>query len=232
VKTRLGIVVPHYNQQEYLSRSIQSLKSQDVDCVIAVIDDASLKPPTWDEVFLGEDSTLHRRYIVNSVNLGVQYCRNSGYSFLLGFCDPQYLLFSDADVIWEPGILKRMLDILDGAEDDVAYVYCNYEAKGHLNNVHYAVPFDADQLRKRNFASTMSVVRSDALPDPPFIEDEGRLQDWSLWLRLLNAGYRGAYLPMVGFTAYYTEASISSRGYDDFLYWKQIIRKRYVFNEQ
>ncbi len=204
-----------------------------MDSVIIVVDDASPMEPKWSDVFPSGYS-YSRRYIRNSVNLGVQHCRNSGHSFLLGYCypTPEFFLFSDADCVWEPGILKRMLAILESADDDVAYVYCNYEAKGYLNNVHFAVPFDAAQLRKRNFASTMSVVRSRALPDPPFIEDEDRLQDWSLWLRLLNAGYRGAYLPVVGFTAHYDEASISARGYDDFLYWKQIIRKRYVFNER
>ena len=114
---------------------------------------------------------------------------------------------------------------------DVGYIYCNYEAKGYLKNVHHATPFDADRLRKNNFASTMSIIKAEAVPEPPFIEDEDRLQDWSLWLRLLNAGYRGVYIPIVGFIAHYNEASISSRGYDDYLYWKQIIRKRYVFND-
>ena len=226
----LGVIVPHYNQHDFLKESVESLENQDVNLVIVVIDDASPIYPDGEDLF----SNPEHRFFGNAVNHGVQHCRNSGYSYLREECVPipSYFLFSDADVIWNPGILKRMLTVLDHSDDDVGYVYCNYEAQGYLRNIHHAIPFDADQLRKKNFASTMSVIKAEAVPDPPFIADEERLQDWSLWLRLLNSGYRGTYIPTVGFTAHYNEASISTRGYDDFLYWKQIIRKRYVFNER
>jgi len=212
----VGVVIPHYNQQHLLPQLLESLRSQEMASRIVVIDDCSTLPveaPTADRVF---------RFTSHS---GVQAARNAG-RHLLNWEGLRYILFSDADIVWLPGALKLLVTALDACPSDVAYAYCDYQREGLLRETYKAGPFDPDRLRSNSFISTMSLIRASHLPEPAFVEDEERLQDWSLWLRLLNLGYVGTYVPRVLFRAIYEEGCISSRA--NFDCWKQEIQRRYV----
>ena len=50
------------------------------------------------------------------------------------------------------------------------------------------------------YIHTTSLIRREALPEKPFDENLKRLQDWNLYLTLLEAGYGGAFVPEVLFT--------------------------------
>jgi len=51
--------------------------------------------------------------------------------------------------------------------------------------------FSAERLLQTNFISTMSLIRTEAFPG--FDERIQRLQDWDLWLTMLEQGKIGAY---------------------------------------
>ncbi len=162
-------------------------------------------------------------------NMGVQRCRNLGYRRAQRN-ESKFVLFCDADIVWEPEAIDHMVDTLRETPDDVAFVYSDYKRVGALAGTWYAGTFDADRLRNDNFISTMSMCKVSHLPDPPFVEDEERFQDWSLWLRILARGGRGVYIPRVLFTAHYNEFDISLRGVKHCQYWKEKIRSRYATN--
>ena len=76
----------------------------------------------------------------------------------------------------------------------------------------------------------MSLIKFDVLVEAvsrPFIEDEHRLQDWSLWLRLLNAGYTGVFVNQVIFTAHFSANSVSVRNAGNYEKWRELIADRY-----
>lgn len=109
--------------------------------------------------------------------------RNAGYA-LCG--DSKYVLFSDDDIEWAPDAFDKMVRSL--ASSDSAYCYCAYQMGG---KVYCDEPWSADALRRRNYISTMSVIRRECFPG--WDEDVERLQDWALWLSMLSAGHRGLY---------------------------------------
>lgn len=95
------------------------------------------------------------------------------------------LLFSDDDIRWEPdaiSVLRRALD----EHPEADYSYGSY-AIG--NWIQCNRPFSADRLRRANYVSTMSMVRRAAFPG--FDERLVRLQDWDLWLTMLENGSIG-----------------------------------------
>jgi glycosyltransferase involved in cell wall biosynthesis len=85
------------------------------------------------------------------------------------------------------------LETLVGASTlaDVVYSWCDCEMGFDVN-----VPFDPARLRQGNYIPTTALVRTEKLREVGGWPDE-RMQDWALWLRLLDAEARFKYVPRV-----------------------------------
>jgi len=114
---------------------------------------------------------------------GANYARNRGSEKARG----QYLLFSDDDIDWNPLALEWLMAALE-ANPTKAYSYGAYDGHG---GVQCNREWDADALRVNNYISTMSLIRKEVFPG--FDESIRRLQDWDLWLTLLEQGLGGVY---------------------------------------
>lgn len=202
---KIGIVVPHYNQHDTLYKTVRTLLANDADMKIVVVDDGSAPsvvcaPPIPDGVTV----------IGINPNHGVQVARNTGFQYLSRFkCE--YTLFSDSDVIWMPGALDKMIEALD-ADRGASFAYCDF-IWGHMSM--FAGYWDKEKLYKENYISTMSVIRTSSLMSfayKPWNENLDRLQDWALWLSLVNLGGRGAYVQDVLFKTPFKEDGISRTG--------------------
>ena len=181
----VGVVVTYHDQPETILECLCSLSLQG-RAHIVLVDDGSAQPLPW-----GAAEIPHGYHRLER-NRGVQFARNLGRAKLPSL---PYTLFCDGDVGWRGGALDRLVSALEAAGPSVGYAYSDYRRAGALNEVHRAGWFSARRLREDNFISTMSLCRTEALPSPAFVEDEERFQDWSLWLRMLNAGWRGTWVP-------------------------------------
>jgi hypothetical protein len=74
------------------------------------------------------------------------------------------------------------------AHPEAAYSFGAYEMGGRIYCDHQ---FDAQALRKRNLASTMSLIRRPLFPG--FDPEIKRLQDWDLWLTMAARGHDGVH---------------------------------------
>ncbi len=97
------------------------------------------------------------------------------------------ILFSDDDIRWEPDALAVLIHALEGAPA-ASFAYGGYE---NGERTQCDRPFDADRLRRGNYISTMSLIRREHFPG--FDETVERLQDWSLWLTMIDQGRVGVY---------------------------------------
>lgn len=118
---------------------------------------------------------------------GANYARNAGYRNKQ--IDTEFTLFSDNDINWRPTALQTMLTTLK-KYPKASYCYGRYKLGKDIWS-HQA--WDARLLKQRNYISTMSLVRTKDLPNSPFDESIKRLQDWDLWLTMLENGKRGIY---------------------------------------
>lgn len=126
---------------------------------------------------------------------GACWARNVGFSQV----NSELVLFSDDDINWMPDAIETMVRTLD-ANPGASYVYGAYRANWTDPETIYTIgdrEFDATALRRKNYISTMSVIRAKDFPG--FDEDIQRLQDWALWLRMLKDGRVGAYCGRVVF---------------------------------
>ena len=100
-------------------------------------------------------------------------------------CRHPWLLFSDADIEWEPCAVLWLVETLQ-SNPGAAYSYGSYEMAG---KVQCNQPFSLSRLKIGNFVSTMSLIRRELFPG--FDESLGRYQDWDLWLTLAAKGHIG-----------------------------------------
>lgn len=123
---------------------------------------------------------------------GAPWARNKGWEWIkANWPDPlpEFVLFSDADIAWKSNALETMIRVLE-ATPKASYVYGRYKLG---NDTWSDQAWDPIMLKQKNYISTMSIIRTKDLPDPPFDESIKRLQDWDLWLTMLEQGKRGVY---------------------------------------
>lgn len=106
---------------------------------------------------------------------GAPWARNEGFKQV----DTEFVLFSDNDIDWTINGLKHLMDCLK-AHPEASYSYgiCRI---GDMTQCQEQ--FDPELLKRHNYISTMSVIRSKDFPG--FDEGLKRFQDWDVWLNLL-----------------------------------------------
>ncbi len=113
-------------------------------------------------------------------NKGANWARNQGFKKV----KTPYVLFSDDDIEWKPSALATLRSSLDASQ--ASYAYGAYEM---ADRILCAKRFDPDALRQANYISTMSLVKTADFPG--FDESIQRLQDWDVWLTMLEQGKVG-----------------------------------------
>lgn len=122
---------------------------------------------------------------------GAPWARNMGWRMMNR--NIEFVLFSDNDIEWKSQALETMVKILD-KYPKASYCYGRYKLNGEGRSEIFSHEFfDANLLKRKNYISTMTLVRTKDLPTPPFDESLKRFQDWDLWLTMLEAGKRGIY---------------------------------------
>ena len=126
-----------------------------------------------------------------------------------------YVLFSDNDIVFPKNYMKTLLDVLQ-KNPSKGYAYTGYygivkDAPNHpiKNNFRIpTIPFNGERLKQGNFISTMALIRRECFFG--FDESLKRLQDWDLFLTLLEKGIEGISVNSVEFLAYYLDEGITS----------------------
>ncbi|MCF0064397.1 glycosyltransferase family 2 protein [Dyadobacter chenwenxiniae] len=110
----ISVILPVYNQSEFIGRAIQSMYAQTFrKWEIIIINDGSTD--NLEEVIkqLAEDSRI--RYIENERNRGLGYCANRG----IELSQYEYIAYLPADDIYFKQHLNALYGILHGNEDAV-----------------------------------------------------------------------------------------------------------------
>ncbi len=112
---------------------------------------------------------------------GAPWARNQGMKQVT----TPLVLFSDDDVEWTPWALDKMRTALI-YNPGASYSYGGFYVGSRLTPDR---EFNREELRGKNFVTTMSLVRW--AHHPGWDESLKRLQDWDVWLTMLERGYVG-----------------------------------------
>lgn len=182
-KGLISIVIPAYNTSKYIPKLIKSISEQEYNHYeVIVVDDYSTDSVNLLNTLLV--STMPIKYIRNSENKGASHSRNIGISQSNG----EFIFCCDSDVVLQPDCLIKMIQKLHDTPD-AAWVYSNFMVGDNLREFWN---FSKDKMYHTNCCCSMSLVRSDV--NPIFNEKLKRLQDWEMFLSLIEKGHSGVWV--------------------------------------
>lgn len=192
----ISVIIPSYQHAREIPLCLESVFKQTFKGFeVIVVNDGS------------SDNTLEvlkpfaeRITLIDQENRGGNAARNRGFDASKG----RFVLFCDADVIMEPDMLEKMRAALL-AHPEASYAYSSFKFGW---KAFHLWPFDAERLRRLNYIHTTSLIRREHFPR--FDEKIRRLQDWDLWLTMLEAGHIGYWLPDYLFTCLPHKGGIST----------------------
>lgn len=187
----ISVIIPIYNQANKLSQCLDSLLGQTfTDYEVIIINDGS-----QDELLPVVNSyrakfTGHNFKFITQENQGSNPARNRGAQEASG----EFLLFCDADLIMQPSMLHRMHQALQD-NPQASYAYSSFYYGRKLFKLW---PWQAKRLRHMPYIHTSSLIRASDFPG--FDNAVKRLQDWDLWLTMLEQKHQGVFIKEPLFT--------------------------------
>jgi glycosyltransferase involved in cell wall biosynthesis len=183
----VSIVIPSHDYGRFLDEAISSACSQTHRPVeVIVIDDGS----TDDSL---EVARRHPVKVVAQANRGVCMARNRGAAEASG----PFLMCLDADDVLEPTYVAACMTALSEAPPHVAYAYTAMRLFGTVEEVFASRPFDPRQLVKHTFVNSSALIRTEVFRAVGGFGPTWTLglEDYELWIRLLDRGYHGVLVP-------------------------------------
>ncbi len=185
----ISVIIPAYNQEKNLKDCLESLIKQDFrDFEIILVNDGSTdKTLKIAEEFSDRIKNLGINYqIISQKNKGAPAARNRGFAESRG----EFVIFCDADAVLRNDCLLEMIKALE-----------NNPSAGYAYSSHYwgiklfrLWPFDPQKLRQIPYIHSTSLIRREIFPVGGWDENIRRLQDWDLWLTILEQGHDGIWI--------------------------------------
>ncbi len=192
-ETTISVVIPAYNAERFLPRSLASVFAQTLPPQeVIVVDDGSTDGT-------GEVAAALGARVVRQENRGLAGARNTGIQHASG----EWIALLDADDSWEPEKLARQVSAI---LPDVVLVYTgtrHFDDHG-TRAVQSAIapPTVRKMLRYCNpiTASSVLLLRRAVLAAGGFREGVRACEDWGMWVRMMPLGeFAAVEDPLTGY---------------------------------
>ncbi len=184
----ISVVIPSYQQAEYLSECIESVYSQTMPPhEIIIVDDGS----TDGSLEIAERYKFSQFPLIESpvkiikqVNKGLPSARNSGIMNATG----DYILFLDADDILLEHALERIHNEIVATNADV--VAPSFKCFGKENQTCILQPFTMDDLKKANRLPYFCAIKRSVLSEVGGYNAKMKFgwEDYDLWFDIYKRG--------------------------------------------
>ena len=195
----VSVVVPHFNLGKHLPATLSSILESDYQNIeIVVVDDASTDEHSLNIIEALQRAEAPRLKMVRlDGNIGLAAVRNTGVRYAAG----KYVLTLDADDLIDAGFIGKAVHALENNPAfDVVVTPAAYFVDGSepmlrtgKDAVDYAI-FTGEAkvagLLDNRFSTATAVFRTSALREFPYNEDLHCYEDWSLYMRMCEAGLR------------------------------------------
>ena len=203
---QISVIIPVFNHEQELHCCLATLKNQTLkDFEVIVVDDGSASPVVLPDFVSDFEYPV---MVVRQENGGAPSARNRGFDESIG----NYVIFSDADILWEADALEKMYDVLVKKSDvDVVYSSFYFGWKKFLCG-----EYTREKLEQHNIFHTSSMMRRENFSR--FDESLRRFQDWDLWLTMTKSGAKPYWIPEFLFRVTPHKGGMS-QFIPSFLYW-------------
>ena len=189
---KISIIIPVYNHAGELFNCLESVFWQTFqDFEVILVDDGSqdnfLKvAEEYKQKFKSRNLNLQ---IIQQKNQGPNVTRNNGFQKSKG----EYIIFLDADIMMKNNMLEKMLEILQKNRNK-SYAYSSFKFGFKTFKLW---EFDAEKLKQIPYIHTSSLIRREHFAG--FDEKIKKLQDWDLWLAMLEKRHQGIWISEILF---------------------------------
>lgn len=190
----VSVIIPCYNQGQYLAESIGSVLVSDYDDFeIIVVDDGSTDPETCSIL---DSLNYPRTTLIRQKNSGPSAARNAGISRAAG----RYILPLDADDRIGPRYISQAVISLD-SDATVGICYCRGEKFGAEHGPITAASFSLARMRFSNLVFCTAMFRKCdwALAGGYCLDMVYGNEDWEFWCSLIELGRKVVRIPEVSF---------------------------------
>ncbi|MBN3520468.1 glycosyltransferase [Algoriphagus lutimaris] len=192
----VSIIIPCYNQVEYLEETVLSALASDYSPIeIIIINDGS----TDGSEEIAKNLALKQELVsyIHQKNQGVEIARNTGIKATSG----KYILPLDGDDLIATNYISEAVKVLEN-NPQVKVVYCEAMKFGPKGKKYWKLkPFDINALARDNMIFVSALYkRTDWEKIGGYAEDYnlGRA-DWEFWINMLKDGGEVVQLPFIGF---------------------------------
>lgn len=182
---KISIVIPCFNQAEYLADAIESALEQTLPCEIIVVNDGSTD----------KSLEIAQRYpikVINQVNKGLPTARNVGIMNMTG----DYLLPLDADDILKENAVEVILSVIEATGADI--IAPSFKTFG-LQNEQVILPSHPtlEDFKTANRIGYFSAIKKEALLEVGGYSPKmlWGYEDFHLWFDLLKRGKKLVTIP-------------------------------------
>ncbi|WNM20251.1 glycosyltransferase family 2 protein [Flavobacterium capsici] len=195
LNNKVSIVIPCYNQAEYLDECLQSVYNQTLlnwECII-VNDGSTDNTKDIANEWVKKDSRFH---YFEKKNGGLSDARNSGISIATG----EFILPLDADDTISNEYLELAVNEFQ-LDNTLKVVYCKANKFGSENCIWELPDFSLSNLSKNNmiFCSAMYKKSDWKLTGGYDVNMIYGWEDWEFWIALLKNGGNVKRLDHIGF---------------------------------
>lgn len=224
--------MPVYNAEMFLHEALASIMSQtftDFECII--VNDASTDASTTIIRSFKDERII---LLENDCNRGVTYSLNRAIENARG----EYLVRMDADDIMHPDRIAKQVEAMQRNPEiavlssKIRFINAEGEETGYWN--HDQISTTADEIRNlmpatNCIAHPSVMMRREVILKFGYSYKQKGAEDWDLWLRLLNAGYRIEKLDEVLLNYRVHHSSVSAKDKEREVLERRLMRVRYVF---
>lgn len=182
-KYRVSIVIPCYNQAQWLPEAIESALNQTIPCEVIVVNDGS--PDNTSEI-----AKMYPVRLIEKENGGLSSARNAGIKEATG----QWILTLDSDDKIAPDFVEKCLKY----KDEYDIIGTGQEEFGDSNNktIFKTNPTFQDFVQN-NQINCCSLYRKKIWEELGGYDEEMRLgyEDWMAWLKATKLGYKVVTIP-------------------------------------
>jgi len=187
----VSIVIPCYNQAQYLEESVLSAVNQTYeDTEIIIVNDGS--PDNTQEVA----EKLQKQYpdridVISQKNMGLPGARNSGIKKASG----RYIVTLDADDILFDNFVEKSLDAIRQYNVDV--VYAGYQGFGASDRVNMWTPFEQTYPLYMTPCGQLTLYRKKVWEANDGYKDNMKdgYEDWEFWVNAYKHGMAFKHIP-------------------------------------
>lgn len=207
--SKISVVIPCYNQGEYLDEAVCSVLDQTYqNFEIIIVNDGSTDDRTR-QILEGYQKPKTR--IIHTDNQGLATARNIGIDEASG----EYIFPLDADDKIEPELFEKSMAAFE-RDADIGIVYCEARYFGALDGQWILPEYSKEEILKNNVIFASAVFRKvhwQAVGGYNINMVYG-FEDWDFWLALTELGLKVYKIPEVLFH-YRIKAQSMVKGIDD-----------------